>query len=122
MTSTTTVARRRHDVRNAWISLVFVPVSVVLADGVLHGLLGLMGIDEAAVPEQTPTLLQALLAGIPYTVVMLLPGIGAFWFGTNALNDDDRRGRIPSLLGLVWGVVVLIGVLVFLFLVMRHGG
>ncbi|MCU0264255.1 MAG: hypothetical protein MUF09_11405 [Candidatus Nanopelagicales bacterium] len=121
MTATATVARKRHDVRNAWISLVFIPVSLVLADGVLHGLLGLMGIDEMAVPEQTPTLLQALLAGIPYTVVMLLPGIGAFWFGTNALNDGNRRGRIPSMIGLVWGVVVLIGALVFLFLVMRGG-
>jgi hypothetical protein len=121
MTAPTTVARRRHDVRNAWISLVFIPVSLVLADGVLHGLLGLMGIDESAVPEQTPTLLQALAAGIPYTLVMLLPGIGAFWFGTNALNNGDRRGRIPSLIGLVWGVVVLIGVLIFLFLVMRGG-
>ena len=99
-----------------------IPVSLVVADGVLHGLLGLMGVDESAVPEQTPTLLQALLAGIPYTFVMLLPGIGAFWFGTNALNDGDRRGRIPSLLGLLWAVVVLIGSLLFLFLVMRHGG
>ena len=111
MTSTTTVARKRHDVRNAWISLVFIPVSLVLADGVLHGLLMLMGIDEMAVPEQTPTLLQGLAAVIPYALVMLLPGIGAFWFGTNALNAGDRRGRIPSLLGLAWGVVVVIGVL-----------
>jgi hypothetical protein len=116
MTSTTTVARRRHDVRNAWISLVFIPVSLVLADGVLHGLLMLMGIDEAAVPEQTPTLLQGLAAVIPYALVMLAPGIGAFWFGTNALNAGDRRGRIPSLIGLAWGAVVVIGVLVFVFL------
>ena len=122
MGATATVARKRHDVRNAWISLGFIPVSLVLADGVLHGLLMLMGIDEMAVPEETPTLLQALGAGVPYTLVMLLPGIGAFWFGTNALKDGDRRGRIPSLIGLVWGAVVLIGVLVFLFLVMRDGG
>ena len=111
MTSTTTVARRRHDVRNAWISVVFIPVSFVLADGVLHGLLMLMGIDEAAVPEQTPTLLQGLAAVIPYTLVMLAPGIAAFWFGTNALNAGDRRGRIPSLIGLAWGAVVVVGVL-----------
>jgi len=116
MTSTTTVARRRHDVRNAWISLVFIPVSFVLADGVLYGLLRLMGIDEAAVPEQTPTLLQGLAAVIPYALVMLVPGIAAFWFGTNALNAGDRRGRIPSLIGLAWGVVVVIGVLVLVVL------
>jgi hypothetical protein len=116
MTATGTVVKRRHDVRNAWISLVFIPVSLVVADGVLHGVLGLMGIDEAAVPEQTPTLLQALAAGIPYALVMLLPGIGAFWFGTNALNAGDRRGRIPSLIGLAWGAVVLIGGLVLLVL------
>lgn len=122
MTTTGTVTKPRHDVRNAWISLVLIPVSLVLADGVLHGLLGLMGIDETAVPEQTPTLLQALAAGIPYTLVMMLPGIGAFWFGTNALSDGDRRGRIPSLIGLAWSVVVVAGALLFLFLVMRHGG
>jgi hypothetical protein len=122
MAAAGTATARRHDVSKAWISLVLIPVSLVVADGVLHGLLGLMGVDESAVPEQTPTLLQALLAGIPYTFVMLLPGIGAFWFGTNALNDGDRRGRIPSLLGLLWAVVVLIGSLLFLFLVMRDGG
>ena len=46
----------------------FIPVSLVLADGVLHGLFMLMGIDEAAVPEQTPTLLQGLAAVIPYVL------------------------------------------------------
>ena len=116
MTATATVARKRHDVRNAWISLVFIPVSLVLADGVLHGLLGLMGIDEAAVPEQTPTLLQGLAAVIPYALVMLAPGIAAFWFGTNALNAGDRRGRIPALIGMAWGVVVVIGVVAFVVL------
>lgn len=114
--------KRRHDVRNAWISLAFIPMSLVLADGVLHGLLSLVGIDENAVPEQDPTVIQALVAGIPYTLVMLLPSIGAFVFGTNALNAGDRRGRIPSLLGLAWGLFVLIGALTFLYLVIRHGG
>jgi hypothetical protein len=121
MTATGTDVTRRHDVRKAWISLVLIPVSLVVADGVLHGVLALMGLDEAADPEQTPTLLQAIVAGIPYALVMLLPGIGAFWFGTNALNDGDRRGRIPSLIGLAWGVVVLIGVLAFLVLEMIQG-
>ena len=113
MTATGTVVKKRHDVRNAWISLVLIPVALVVADGVLYGLLRLMGIDEAAVPEQTPTLLQGLAAVIPYALVMLAPGIGAFWFGTNALNAGDRRGRIPSLIGLAWGAVVVVGVLFF---------
>ena len=42
-----------------------IPLSLVLADGVLHGLLGLMGIDEMAVPEQSPPCSKALAAGIP---------------------------------------------------------
>jgi hypothetical protein len=116
MTATGTVVKKRHDVRNAWISLVLIPVALVVADGVLHGLLMLMGIDEAAVPEQTPTLLQGLAAVIPYALVMMAPGIGAFWFGTNALDAGDRRGRIPSLIGLAWGAVVVIGVLAFVVL------
>lgn len=111
--------KRRHDLRNAWVSLALTPVCLIVADGVLHGILSLLGIDEAA--DQEPDLLQALVAGIPYAAVMLLPALGGFWFGTNAMQRGDARGRIPSVLGLIWGVLVLVGCAAFLFLVLRHG-
>ena len=44
----------------------------MLADGVLHGLGAL--VDELG--DETPTLLKALVVGIPYALVMMLPGIG----------------------------------------------
>lgn len=58
-----------------------------------------MGIDELAVPAQSPTLLQALMAGIPYALVMMLPGIGGLWFGPKALRNGDGGGQIPSAVG-----------------------
>jgi Na+-driven multidrug efflux pump len=113
------LAKRRHDLRNAWVSLAFVPVCVVLADGILHAILSLLGIDEAT--DEDPNLLQALVAGVPYAAVMLLPALGGFWFGTSAIEHGDGRGRVPSVLSLVWAVLVLVGCAVFLFLVLRHG-
>jgi hypothetical protein len=114
MASTVAPTKPRHDVRNAWISLILIPLFLVVADGVLHGLLGLMGIDESAVPEETPTLVQSLMAGIPYALVMMLPGIGGFWFGRKAQRDGDRRGRIPSAIGAVWVGIVIVGSIVLL--------
>jgi hypothetical protein len=110
--------KRQHDLRNAWISLVFIPVSLVLADGVLHGLLSLFGIDEEA--DEYPSLWQALLAGIPYAAVMLAPTVGAFWFGTNAIRAGDWRGRVPSLVAVAWAALVVVGCSVFLVLTLRH--
>ena len=104
----------QHDLRNAWISLVFIPVSLVLADGVLHGVLSLLGIDEEA--DEYPSLWQALVAGIPYAAVMLAPAFGGFWFGTNAIRAGDWRGRIPSLIAVVWAALVVVGCVLFLVL------
>ena len=114
MTVAAAPVRTRHDIRNAWLSLVVIPAALVVADGVLHGVLGLMGVDEAA--DDSATLLQALVAGVPYALVMMLPGIGGFWFGTNALGNGDRRGRVPSALGALWMVVVLVGSIAFLIM------
>lgn len=114
VTSTVSATKARRDVRAAWISLLLVPVALVVADGVLHGLLGLLGIDESAVPEQTPTLLQAVIAGIPYALVMMLPGIGGLWFGRRAVRTGDGRGRIPSAVGAVWVLLVIVGSTVLL--------
>ena len=113
------IDKQRHDLRNAWVSLALTPVSLVVADGVLHGILSLMGISESA--DQDPELWQALVAGIPYAAVMLLPALGGFWFGTSAMEHGDARGRVPSVLGLIWGVLVLVGCAAFLFVVLRHG-
>lgn len=113
-------AKRRHDLRNAWISLLFIPLSLMLADGVLHALLGVLGIDDEA--DTSPSLWQALVAGIPYALVMLAPAVGAFWFGTKAIQSGDRRGRLPSLAALVWAALVAIGCLAFLWVTVRHAG
>lgn len=112
MTTTVKPTKPRHDVRNAWISLALVPVSLFVADGVLHALLGLMGVDQEA--GEDATLVQAVLAGIPYALVMMLPGIGGFMFGTNALSNGDGRGRVPSALGALWAFIVLLGSIAFL--------
>ena len=110
MTTTVAPTKPRHDVRNAWISLILIPPFLVLADGVLHGLGAL--VDELG--DETPTLLKALVVGIPYALVMMLPGIGGFWFGRKALRTGDGRGRIPSALGAVWAVIVIVGTVALL--------
>jgi hypothetical protein len=112
MTTTSKSTKPRHDVRNAWVSLALIPVSLFVADGVLHALLSLMGVDEGA--GEDATVVQGLLAGLPYALVMMLPGIGGFVFGTNALGGGDGRGRIPSALGALWVLIVLLGSIVLL--------
>lgn len=111
--------RSSHSVRYAWVSLALIPVALVVADGVLHGILSLLGIDQGAEAEETPTLLQALVAGVPYVGVMLIPAAGGFMFGTRAVREGDRHGRLPRALALVVGALVVVSALIFLVLGIR---
>jgi hypothetical protein len=45
---------------------------------------------------------------------MMLPGIGGIRFGRKALRTGDGRGRIPSALGAVWVVIVIVGTIALL--------
>ncbi|GAA5107848.1 hypothetical protein GCM10025762_12990 [Haloechinothrix salitolerans] len=102
---TRTVRPARRDVRAAWISLAFLPVSFVLAMLVGEWLLSVQGYESGA--EDRPLIGAALLAGIPAVVVLVAPATTAAFFGWRARQRGDRGGVAPAVVGMVVAVALI---------------
>jgi hypothetical protein len=104
--------KHRNDVRLAWICVGLLPVAAVLASVALPLVLHLLGVDRYA----DATMSQALGAGISAFLVLTLPGVGAFWFGTSAIGEGNERGRLPGAIGAIWVLVAVLAGIALLIL------
>ncbi|WP_156875873.1 hypothetical protein [Ornithinimicrobium pekingense] len=111
--STTTTHHRRptnqgdHDVRNAWLSMLLLPVVFFGAFLVGEGLIGLLGYP---VGDARPPLWAGVLATVPALAVFALPAVLSSWFAARASRRRrDRRGWVPAgiLVALAVGFTVL---------------
>lgn len=110
--STTTTHHRstglgHHDVRNAWLSMLLLPVVFLGAFLVGEGLIGLLGYP---VGGERPPMWAGVLATVPALVVFALPAVLASWFAARASRRRrDRRGWVPAgiLIALAVGFAVL---------------
>ncbi len=85
------------DVVRAWVSVALLPVGLVLAFVVGEGLTTLLG-HRAGSGELAP-LWIVLLAGVPATIVALVPAGLAVGYGVRARRAKDRRGVVPEVVG-----------------------
>lgn len=111
MTTTTTHRRPTgqgdHDVRNAWLSMLLLPVAFFGAFLVGEGLIGLLGYP---VGGEQPPLWAGALATVPALVVFALPAGLSSWFAARAnRRHRDRRGWVPA--GILIALAVVFTVL-----------
>ncbi|WP_448006765.1 hypothetical protein [Agromyces bauzanensis] len=96
----------RRAVRNAWISVIAIPVAFLVAIFVGEALAGLLGYDAGG-QERAP--LGVLLgAGLPAVFVMIAPTIPAMVFGFRARRLGRTEGLIAAIIGIVaaaWAIV-----------------
>jgi len=97
--------RARRLLRAAWWSFVLLPVSFVGATMLGNTILTAMGHDVDS--ETNPTWEQAIVAGIPAVIVMVIPALMAIWFGRRAIRAGHPRGHEPSIAGLVVGAALV---------------
>lgn len=96
----------RRAVRNAWISVIAIPVAFIAAIVIGSGLAGLLGYDSGS-GERAPV--GVLLgAGLPAVLVMLAPTIPAMVFGFRATRLGRTEGLIAAIIGIIaaaWAIV-----------------
>lgn len=100
MTTTSTrrpVDHAGHDVRNAWLSVLLLPLAFGLAFLVGEGLIGLLGYRVGDAAGSAP-LWAVLVATIPALLVFCVPAVVAAWFARRAAAHGDRRGWVPAAL------------------------
>ncbi|MGD8199842.1 hypothetical protein ACQE98_04180 [Ornithinimicrobium sp. W1679] len=109
MSTTTTPTRRpagedrvHHDVRNAWLSMLLLPVAFVLAFVVGEGLASLLGHPVGGSVEPPPW--AVLVSSVPALLVFFLPAVVSAWFARRAARHGDRRGWVPA------GILTLVAV------------
>lgn len=93
-------------VRRAWISVFFIPVAFA---GVLflgEGLMDRLGYPGGE-PDSLPPIGIALLIGAPLTVLAMLPGGIAAYFGLRARRTGDIRGTVPAAIGVSFALYIL---------------
>ncbi len=83
-----------HDVRNAWLSMLLLPVAFVLAFFVGEGLIDLLGYPVGGDGEAP--LWAVLLASVPAILVFFVPALVSAWFARRAARQGDRRGWVPA--------------------------
>ncbi|MGZ4437160.1 MAG: hypothetical protein ACXVW6_05945 [Nocardioidaceae bacterium] len=90
-----------HDVRNAWISLAFFPVSFVLAMVGGEGLLSLAGYESSAggIPW-----LVILVIGVPMVLLAVSPLAVSAWFAERARREHVPGAVVPLVVSLTLGV------------------
>ena len=91
-----------HDVRNAWLSMLLLPVAFVLAFMVGEGLASLLGRPVGGTVE--PPLWAILASSVPALLVFFLPAVVSAWFARRADRQGDRRGWVPA------GILTLVAV------------
>ncbi|HSP60648.1 MAG TPA: hypothetical protein VLO09_06270 [Ornithinimicrobium sp.] len=94
--------RAHHDVRNAWLSLLLLPVAFVLAFVVGEGLASLLGHPVGGAVE--PPTWVILVSSVPALLVFFLPAVVSAWFARRAARHGDRRGWVPA------GILTLVAV------------
>lgn len=87
--------RHPHWLRRAWISVAALPVAAAAAILVGNTLLSSLGYASA---EGLP-LRAILLAGVPATLIGMVPAALAVWFGLRARDAGDERGLLPAVIG-----------------------
>jgi hypothetical protein len=100
-----------RDVRWAWGCVVLIVAGGILAQFLGYGIAILLGYD---VPEEaTPTLLEALVIGIPPLLVAIAPGLGALLLGIRSRRAAGYVAAAVGALAVVyWVVVTAIGLIV----------
>lgn len=91
------VGRAGHDVRNAWLSVVLLPIAFGLAFLIGEGLIGILGYPVGEQDSQPP-LWAILLATVPALLVFCVPALVSTWFARRAAAHGDRRGWVPAIL------------------------
>jgi len=97
--------RARRLLRPAWWSFALLPFSFVGATLLGNSILTAMGHDVDS--ETNPTWEQAIVAGIPAVIVMVIPALMAIWFGRRAIGAGHPKGHEPSIAGLVVGAALV---------------
>ena len=106
---TTTSTRRPadtagHDVRNAWLSVLLLPIAFGGAFLVGEGLIAILGYPVGDTAGEAP-LWAILLATVPALLVFCAPAVISSWFARRAAAHGDRRGWVPA--GLLIALAVL---------------
>ncbi|MEV3934417.1 hypothetical protein AB0K52_00340 [Glycomyces sp. NPDC049804] len=91
----------RSDIRLAWISLAAVPVAYAAAAVLGSLILEAQGYEIGS--DRAAPVGASLIAGIPATLVLLAPCVGAIWFGSRA----RRRGRPSGKAAVIAGYATL---------------
>jgi hypothetical protein len=105
-----TVHRRDHDraritrhlLRDAWVCVAALPLGLLLGTLIGDGIAGTLGHDS--VIGGSAPFGVVLVAGLPAFVVMATPAALAVWFGSRAVRAGDERGVIPTVVGTLAGV------------------
>lgn len=92
----------RHLLRDAWLCVAGLPVGLLLGTLIGDGIAGTLG-HESVTGGPVP-LGVVLLAGLPALVVMTTPAALAVWFGSRAVRAGDDAGVIPTVVGTLAGV------------------
>lgn len=104
--------RARRDLRLAWVSVVLIVPSIVLATFLAGGILTLEGYTGD--PGESVPIGPTLLAAVPAMLVVLLTTAAAVWFGLRARRGGASGGWIPALIGgAVGGWFLLTNLLAF---------
>lgn len=110
MTTTSTrrpVDHAAHDVRNAWLSVLLLPVAFGLAFLIGEGLISALGYPVGEEGPDAPVWAM-LVATVPALLVFCVPAVVSSWFARRAALRGDRRGWVPAGL-LIAAAVLFIG-------------
>lgn len=99
----------RRDVRNAWLSVLLLPIAFGLAFLIGEGLISLLGYPVGDTASDVP-LWAKLVAVIPALLVFCVPALVSTWFARRAAAHGDRRGWLPA---------ILLAVAAFVFIAMN---
>ncbi|MGO0575177.1 hypothetical protein [Ornithinimicrobium panacihumi] len=99
---TTQTPAAHHDVRNAWMALLLVPLAIAGAFLVGEGLIAALSWPGDGA---RPPLWAILAATLPALAVFSVPALVSTWFARRVSHDGDRRGWVPA--GLLIGATVL---------------
>lgn len=83
--------------RRAWWAFAGLPVSFVAAALLGGWLISLQGYDPDA--EESLPLRVVLVAGVPATLVLLIPLLAAALLGRSAMRHGEAQGRNPMIVG-----------------------
>ncbi len=103
---------RSTNLARAWIAVALIPVGFVLAFVVGEGLYALLGYQPEVASEPWWV---ALVAAVPAIVLFLVPCAAAVWYGNKARAEGNRAALLPMVLGLVFGLWMLVMNTVSLF-------